>query len=219
MSLEPTPIPPDLAAYVDRHFSGRDEALRLVEEETAALGDLAVMQTDPGQAALLEMLARVSGAQRAIEIGTFTGYGAIRIARGLGEDGTLLCCELDPERAKTARANLERAGVGDRVQIQVGPAIATLRALPADPFFDFAYLDADKTGYPDYYEELITRLRPNGLLAIDNVLMGGRVLNPDPGDEGALAVAELNDRITADRRVDSVLLGMADGLTLVRRRV
>ncbi len=218
MSLEPTPITPELATYIERHLSGRDEALSQVEAETAALGDLAVMQTDPGQAALLEMLVRVSGAERALEIGTFTGYGAIRIARGLGDGGTLLCCELDPARARTARANLDRAGVGERVEIQVGPAIATLRALPAEPFFDFAYLDADKTGYPDYYEELIPRLRPNGLLAIDNVLMSGRVLRPDPGDEGALAVAELNDRVTADRRVDSVLLGMADGLTLVRRR-
>ncbi len=218
MSLQPTPITPELAAYVERHISGRDPSLTAVEEETAALGGLAVMQTDPGQAALLEMLVRIGGAKRAIEIGTFTGYGAIRIARGLGEDGTLLCCELDPERAETARANLERAGVGDRVQIQVGPAIATLRALPAEPFFDFAYLDADKTGYPEYYEELIPRLSRNGLLAIDNVLMSGRVLQPDPEDAGALAVAALNDRITDDPRVDSVLLGMADGLTLVRRR-
>jgi len=218
MSIQPTPIPPELAAYVERHVSGRDDALTRVERETAALGDLASMQTDPGQAALLEMLARASGAKRAIEIGTFTGYGAIRIARGIGPDGVLLCCELDPERAAVARRNLDRAEVGERVEIQVGPAIATLRALPAEPCFDFAYLDADKEGYPDYYEELVPRLAANGLLAIDNVLMGGRVLDPAADDRGAAAVARLNDRILADDRVDSVLLGMADGLTLARRR-
>lgn len=217
MSVEPTPITPELASYVDGHVSGRDEALQLVEAETAALGDLVRMQTGPAQAGLLELLVRVSGAGRAIEIGTFTGYGAIRIARGLGESGSLLCCELDPDRAKTARRNLDRAGVGERVEIQVGPALETLKGLPPEPFFDFAYLDADKSGYPGYYAELVPRLVPNGLLAIDNTLMGGRILDPDTGSE-VRVVAELNDRIAGDERVDSVLLGLGDGLTLARRR-
>ena len=175
-----------------------------------------MMQTAPEQAAFLEMLVRLSGARQAVEVGTFTGYGAIRIARGLGDGGSLLCCELDPERAATARSNLDAAGVGDRVEIAVGPAIETLRALPTEPTIDFAYLDADKTGYPDYYEELVTRLSPGGLLAIDNVLMGGEVLNPER--EGPAAIAEMNDRILRDDRVDSVMLGMADGLTLAHRR-
>jgi len=216
MSIHPTPISGELAGYLTAHAGGRDDALRQVEADTAAMGKLANMQTDPSQGALLEMLVRISGAKRAIEIGTFTGYGAIRIARGLDEDGLLLCCELDADRAKLARQNLDRAGVGRRVEIEVGPALGTLRGLPPEPFFDFAYLDADKTGYPDYYEELVPRLMPNGLLAIDNTLMGGRVLDPD--DDGARAVVSLNDRIVADRRVDSVLLGLADGLTLARRR-
>jgi caffeoyl-CoA O-methyltransferase len=167
---------------------------------------------------LLELLARSIGARRAIEIGTFTGYGAIRIARGLAPDGSLLCCELEQRWADVARRNVDRAGVGDRVEIRVAPALETLRALPAEPSFDLAYLDADKTGYPAYYEELVPRLRPGGLLGIDNVLMSGRILHPGADDEGAHAVAELNDRITRDERVESVMLGMADGLTLVRRR-
>lgn len=217
MSVVPTPITPELARYIDGHVSGRDEVLRLVEAETAALGDLVSMQTGPSQAGLLELLVRISAAKRAIEIGTFTGYGAIRIARGLGEGGSLLCCEIDPDRAKTARGNLDRAGVGERVEIQVGPALETLKGLPAEPFFDFAYLDADKSGYPDYYEELVSRLVPNGLLAIDNTLMDGRILDPDAGSAVRI-VAELNERITGDRRVDSVLLGMGDGLTLACRR-
>jgi len=216
MSIEPTRIDADLARYVRDHAGGRDDALRLVEEKTAELGSLVMMQTAPEQAAFLELLVRIAGASEAIEIGTFTGYGAIRIARGLAPGGRLLCCELDPERAATARENVDAAGVGDRVEIRVGPAIETLRSLPAEPAFGFAYLDADKTGYPDYYDELVPRLDPGGLLAIDNVFMGGRILEPE--DEGTIAVAGLNDRILDDGRVDSVMLGMADGLTLVRRR-
>jgi caffeoyl-CoA O-methyltransferase len=216
MSIEPTPIDAELAQYLRDHAGGRDDVLLRVEEETAALGDLAMMQTAPEQAAFLEMLARLVGAKFAVEVGTFTGYGAIRIARGLAPGGRLLCCEIDPERATTARANLDAAGVGDRVEIAVGPAIDTLRDLPQDPPIDFAYLDADKTGYPDYYEELVTRLSPGGLLAIDNVFMGGEILRPER--EGTVAMARLNDLILEDRRVESVMLGMADGLTLVRRR-
>lgn len=208
----------ELAAYVTAHAGGRDDVLRRVEAENLELGSLAQMQTSADQAALLELLAHATGACRAIEVGTFTGYGAIRIARGLGPDGSLLCCEIDPDRAAAARRNLDAAGVGDRVDIRVGPAIDTLRSLPAEPLFDLAYLDADKTGYPAYYDELVPRLAPNGLLAIDNVLMNGRVLDPPSGDDGARAVADLNDRIPSDDRVDSVMLGMADGLTLVRRR-
>ena len=218
MSTTPTPIDEDLAAYVTAHVGGRDEVLREVERETAELGSLANMQTSPEQAALLELLARATGARRAIEIGTFTGYGAIRIARGVGRDGSLLCCELEQRWADVARSNLDRAGVGDRVEIRVAPALDTLRSLPAEPAFDLAYLDADKTGYPDYYDELVPRLRPGGLLAIDNVLMSGRVLEPAEDDDGARAVAALNDRIPSDDRVESVMLAMADGLTLVRRR-
>ncbi|MBK5111865.1 MAG: class I SAM-dependent methyltransferase [Thermoleophilia bacterium] len=215
MSLEPTPISTELAQYILDHAGGRDDALRQVEDQTAELGFLAIMQTAPEQAAFLEMLVRLVGAKQAVEVGTFTGYGAIRIARGLAEGGSLLCCELDPDWAATARENLDAAGVGDRVEIRIGPAMETLKALPDQPTIDFAYLDADKTGYPNYYEELVSRLRPGGLLAIDNVFMGGAVLGPE--DEGTVAMAGLNDRIPEDERVDSVMLGMADGLTLVRR--
>lgn len=218
MSTTPTPITEELAAYVVAHAGGRDDALVEVERETAALGGPAVMQTSPEQAALLELLARVTGAERAIEIGTFTGYGAIRIARGLAPGGSLLCCELEQRWADVARRNLDAAGVGDRVEIRLGPALETLRALPSEPTFDLAYLDADKESYPAYYEELVPRLRPGGVLAIDNVLMSGRILDPADDDAGARAVAALNDDVLADDRVDSVLLAMADGLTLVRRR-
>jgi len=216
MSVEPTPITPELSAYIADHAGGRDAALLAVERETAALGELVAMQTGPDQAALLELLVRLTGARDAIEVGTFTGYGAIRIARGLAPGGRLLCCELDPRWADVARRNLDAAGVGERAEIRVGPALETLRGLAVEPAFDFAYLDADKSGYPDYYEELVARLRPGGLLAIDNVLMGGRVV--DPADDGTRAVASLNDRALEDGRVDTVVLGMGDGLLLARRR-
>ena len=216
MSIEPTPIDAELAAYILAHASGRDEALKRVEEQTAAMGSIVMMQTAPEQAAFLEMLVRTVGARLALEVGTFTGYGAIRIARGLTPGGKLICFELEQERADIARANLDEAGVGEQTEIVVGPAIEGLRALPDEAAVDFAYLDADKTGYPDYYEELVPRLASGGLLAIDNVFMGGRILDPDP-DEGTAAVQVLNQRILEDDRVDSVMLAMADGLTLVRR--
>ena len=217
MSIEPTPIDREMAEYIRAHASGRDETLRLVEEETDAMGEIRIMQTAPEQAAFLEMLVRLGPGRRAIEVGTFTGYGAIRIARGLAENGRLLCCELDPERAEIARRNIDRDGVGDRVEIEVGPAIDTVNALPEEPTFDFAYVDADKTGYPDYYEALLPRMNQGGLITFDNVLMGGRILDTEP-DEGTAAMQRLNDQLTTDERVDSVMLGMADGLTLVRVR-
>lgn len=217
MSIEPTPIDLHLAEYIREHASGRDEPLRLVEDETDAMGEIRNMQTAPEQAAFLEMLVKLGPGRQAIEVGTFTGYGAIRIARGLAADGNLLCCELDPERAATARRNLDRAGVGEKVEIRIGPAIETIRALPEEPTFDFAYVDADKTGYPDYYEALLTRMHRGGLITFDNVFMAGRILDREP-DESTAAMQVLNDRLVRDNRVDSVMLGMADGLTLARVR-
>ena len=217
MSIEPTRINEELALYIREHAGGRDEALRLVEDETAAMGDIQIMQTAPEQAAFLEMLVKLGPGRRAIEVGTFTGYGAIRIARGLAEEGTLLCCELDPERAEVARRNVDRAGVGKKVEIRVGPAIETIRALPEEPTFDFAYVDADKIGYPDYYEALLPRMNQGGLITFDNVFMAGLILDPDPNEHLA-AMQGLNDLLVDDQRVDSVMLGMADGLTLARVR-
>ena len=205
-----------LHAYVEELAFGRDAALRKVEEATTALGGIAIMQTGVAQAAFLELLVKAIGAKRAIEVGTFTGYGAIRIARGLPGDGALVCLELDEKWAAMAQENVEAAGVADKVEIKVGPALEALQAMPAEPTFDFAYLDADKDQYPEYYEELVPRLTQGGLLGIDNVLRGGTVLDPD--DDGGRAVARLNDRVASDERVESVLLALADGLTLVRRR-
>jgi caffeoyl-CoA O-methyltransferase len=168
------------------------------------------MQTRADQGALLTLLVRLSGARTALEVGTFTGYGAICIARGLVAGGHLTCLEVSPEYAEIARANVDAAGLSDRVTIEVGPAAESLASVGD---VDFAYVDADKTGYPAYYDALVPRVRPGGVLALDNMLQHGRVL--DPQDDQARTIAALNDRIAADPRVDAVLLGLRDGLMIV----
>jgi caffeoyl-CoA O-methyltransferase len=204
----------EIGAYLARQ-SRQDDVLARVEREIAGQ-PRASMQVQPDQGALLTLLVRAIGARDALEVGTFTGYSAICIARGLPEGGRLTCLELDPDFASTAQRNLEDAGVADRVSIEVGPAGESLARMPAEPAFDFVFLDADKSGYLDYYEMILPRLRTNGLLLVDNTLLGGRVL--DPQDDSARAVAALNERIAADERVDSTMVFIADGIAFVRKR-
>jgi caffeoyl-CoA O-methyltransferase len=213
MALIKTEVTQEVVDYLARH-ARQDDLLERVARETAEM-PRAVMATTPDEAALLTMLARLVGARRALEVGTFTGYGAISIARGLADGGRLTCLELDEQYAAIARRNLEDAGVADRVEMIVGPALDSLRAMPAEPTFDYAFLDADKESYPDYYEEIVPRLLSGGLLLIDNVLLGGAVT--DPHEERERIMDALNDRVTADERVDSAMVLVADGLTFVRR--
>src|SRR5918996_4208189 len=214
MARMKTQVTQELADYLARH-ARQDEVLARVERETAQLPN-AMMATTPDEAALLTMLARLVGARRALEIGTFTGYGAISIARGLADGGTLTCLEVSEEYASIARANVEDAGLSDRVEIRVGPADEALRAMPEEPTFDYVFVDADKKGYPTYYNLAVPRLVPGGLLLLDNVFLGGDVVSPH--DERTRTMNALNDRVTADERVDSVMIFVADGLTLVRKR-
>ena len=208
------PRNPELNAYLTR-LAGQDEVLQTVARETAELPN-AGMQSRADQAALLTILTRMLDAQEAIEVGTFTGYGAICIARGLARGGRLTCFEVSEEYAEIARGNLKLAGVEDRVTVEVGPAGAALAALPDEPHIDLAYVDADKTGYPGYYDLILPRMVSGGLMLIDNVLLRGDVI--DPKDERGRTVDDLNNRITADDRVDSVMVLVADGLTLARKR-
>ena len=214
-----TELSEDLHAYIVERGSREDEALAGVREETAALGDIAVMQIAPDQGALMTMLARLTGARRAIEVGTFTGYSAICIARGLAPGGELVCCELDPERAETASRNFERADVADLIEVRVGPAGETLEALLAEAGepYDLAFIDADKQGYDGYYESCLQLLRPGGLVILDNVLQDGRVLDPSSSDNAA-AIDELNRKVRDDDRVEIAMIGVADGLTLIRKK-
>ena len=174
-------------------------------------GAAAGMQIGDDQAVFMEILARSMGARRGLEVGTFTGYSALALARGMGPQGRLLCCDVSEEWTSVAREYWEKAGVSDRIELRIGPALETLRDLPESERFDIAFLDADKVTYPDYYEEIVPRLREGGLLIVDNTLQSGRVLDPDANDESTEAVRKVNDRIAADERVRTVLLPSETG--------
>ena len=190
------------------------ELQRVTQEKT---GRAAGMQIGDDQAVLMEMLVRAMGAARAVEIGTFTGYSALAVARGLAPGGRLLCCDISQEWTSIARAAWQDAGVTDRIELRVGPGLETLRALPPGEQFDFAFIDADKTGYPQYYEEVLTRLRPGGLMLFDNTLQGGHVAGDRTGDDDVAAIRSLNDAIAADPRVKVVLLPIGDGVSFVQK--
>jgi caffeoyl-CoA O-methyltransferase len=210
-------LTPELHRYTVEHSSFRDGVVAEVERAATEMGELAEMQIAGDQAALMTVLVGAIGARRALEVGTFLGYGAIAIARGLPEDGELVCCELDQGYAERAREHLRSAGLEDRVEIRVGPALDSLRAMEGVEQFDFAFIDADKTEYIDYFEETLPRMRASGLIMLDNTLRGGTVL--EPGDSDAAKVtAELNDRLARDDRVEVAMLGFADGITLARKR-
>jgi caffeoyl-CoA O-methyltransferase len=213
-----TPLSDELHDYMVAHGARQDEVLARVQAETAAMGDISVMQIAPDQGAFMTLLCRAIGASEAIELGTFTGYSAICIARGLAPGGRLVACELSEEYAEIAARNLEAAGVADRVEIRIGPALDTLRALPERELFDFAFIDADKTGYPDYYEEVLPRTRPGGLIVVDNVLQGGDVVRENADGESVQAIRRLNETIAADERVDTAMVAIADGLMIARKR-
>jgi caffeoyl-CoA O-methyltransferase len=207
-----------LYSYLLAHRTPDDTLLEELRRETARLGEKAAMQISPDQGTFLSLLVSAIGARRALEVGTFTGMSALCIARALSPGGRLLACDLSSEWTSVARRYWERAGVADRIDVVIGPAAETLRALPREPAFDFAFLDADKTGYVGYYEEILPRLHPNGVLAVDNVLWSGRVVRRSVSDADTRAIRDFNDRVAVDVRVESVILPVADGLTLVRKR-
>jgi len=175
------------------------------------------MQIGADQGVLLAFLIRLIGARNAIEVGTFTGFSALAIARGLGPAGRLLCLDVSEAWTAVARRFWAKAGVADRIELRLGPAAETLRTLPEGPSFDFAFIDADKKGYPVYWEEVVRRLRPGGLVAVDNVLWEGEVVRPEERGEDVEAIRRFNELVLADPRVESVMLAVADGLTLARR--
>jgi caffeoyl-CoA O-methyltransferase len=210
-------LSPEIHSYIVEHGTPPDAVLRELAEETARLGPISMMQIAPEQGAFMTLLARATGARRAVEVGTFTGYSALCIARGLPDDGTLLACDVSDEWTSIGRRYWERAGVAKKIELRIGPAVETLRALPQEPRFDLAFIDADKPSYPAYYEEILRRLRPNGLILVDNVLWMGRVVDPSADDENTRAIRAFNDLVAADRRVDCVVLAVSDGLTLLRK--
>jgi caffeoyl-CoA O-methyltransferase len=218
MDAKYTALTPDLYRYVADHCTPEDPVLKQLATETVELGPISLMQVAQEQGALLTLLVRAIGARSAIEVGTFTGYSGICIARGLAPGGRLLCCDVSEEWTKIARRYFERAGVADRIELRIAPALDTLRALPGDPTVDFAFIDADKISYRPYYEEILKRLRPNGLIVFDNVLWMGQVIDPGNHSDDTKAIRDLNDFVARDARVQAVMLSVSDGITIVRKR-
>ncbi|MCG5211850.1 class I SAM-dependent methyltransferase [Streptosporangium soli] len=212
-------IHPQVSDYLLDNCTPADEVLRdLAAETRKALPDQAPMQISQDEGAFLTMLVQLVGARQAVEVGVFTGYSAICIARGLPADGRLIACDVSEEWTSVARRYWDRADLTDRIDLRIAPAAETLRALPADPVIDFAFIDADKVNYLVYYEELVPRLRPGGLIVLDNVLREGRVLDLTFDEAPDVAMRQLNAAVVNDDRVDSVMLPVRDGVTLARKR-
>ena len=216
MSLKSIGLSDDLHAYLVAHNPPADALVaELLAETRTALPAQANMQIAPEQAPFLTFLTRLLGVRQAVEIGTFTGLSSLAIARGLPPDGRLVCFDISDEYTSIARRYWERAGVTDRIELRLGPAAETLATLPDEPHIDIAFIDADKTGYQTYWDTLVPRMRPGGVIVVDNVLQHGRVLTPDSADSAAIVA--FNDMVLADKRVDTVMIPVADGLTLARR--
>lgn len=204
--------------YLVAHAPPLDDLQRELITETEKLGGISMMQIAPEQGAFMTLLTRLIGARHAVEVGTFTGYSSISIARGLPDDGTLLCCDVNEEWTAMARKYWERAGVDGQIELRLAPAVDTLRALPPGEQFDLGFIDADKGNYPHYYEEVLTRVRRNGVILVDNTLWGGAVADAKATDDNTKAILAFNDMVASDDRVESTILTLGDGLTLIRKR-
>ena len=211
-------LSPEVHAYLVAHGTPPDDVLLALQEDTRAIGPIAMMQIAPEQGALLTVLNRLLGAKRVIEVGTFTGYSAICFARALPEDGELLCCDLSEEWTALARKYWKKAGVADRIELRLAPAAETLASLTDDGTWDLVFIDADKGGYATYYEEALRLLKPGGAILVDNVLWSGRVVDPEATDEQTEAIRAFNTMVAADERVDRAMIPLSDGLTILRKR-
>ena len=206
----------EIADYLVAHGTPPDDVQWGLIKETAQLGAIAGMQVSPEQGAFLTVLTRLLDPRAAIEIGTFTGYSALCIARGLSVGARLTCCDVSEEWTAIGRKYWEQAAVADLIDLRIAPALDTLRELPPDARFGLAFIDADKPNYWNYFEALLPHMRPNGAILVDNVLWGGSVVNADANDENTQAIRAFNDQLAADPRVDVVMLPISDGLTVCR---
>lgn len=213
-----TKITDELYQYVLAHNPPLDEIQRgLVRTTWEKFPESAGMQSAEEQGPLLAFLVRLTGARHIVEVGTFTGFSALSMAQALPADGRLIACDVSEEWTAYGREAWAAAGVADRIDLRIAPALETLRAMPAEPHIDMAYVDADKENQILYWEELVPRLRPGGLIVTDNTLYHGTVLDESPQSRGA-SVRAFNEHAMADTRMDSVLLAISDGLTLSRKR-
>ncbi|MEP6697237.1 MAG: class I SAM-dependent methyltransferase [Pseudonocardiales bacterium] len=206
--------------YLVRVGGREPEVLRRLREHTQAIPQHN-MQIAPEQGAFMAVLAELTGARRCLELGTFTGYSALAVALVLPPDGSILCCDVSEEWTSIAKRFWAEAGVADRIELRLAPALETLDGLLADgaqDSFDFAFVDADKVNYPAYHDRLMRLVRPGGVMLWDNVLWSGEVVNPDADDPDTRAIREINDMLAADERITLAMLPIADGLTVARRR-
>ena len=220
MSIRTLKLDDRLYAYLLAHSLREPEALAKLRAETASHPKVN-MQIAPEQGQFMQMLVRLLGVRRAIEVGVFTGYSSLAVALAMPADGRLLACDVSEEFTAIARRHWQSAGVADRIELVLAPAKQTLDARLAageSGLYDFAFIDADKTNYLAYYERLMNLVRPGGLIVVDNTLWGGEVANPGNRDEDTVALREFNDVLLADPRIDLSLLPLGDGLTLARRR-
>jgi caffeoyl-CoA O-methyltransferase len=203
-----------LEEYAEAHSTEPDPLLAELAEETRATMAAPQMLTGPIEGRFLELLVAGLGARRVLEIGTFTGYSALSMAAALPPEGHIDTLDIEPRHAEVAQRYFDRSPHGSKITLHLGPALETIEALEGE--FDFVFIDADKENYDAYYEAVLPRLAERGLIAIDNTLWSGRVL--DPQDENTKKIAALNDKLAADERVVAVQLTVRDGITLVRRR-
>ncbi|MEZ0110863.1 caffeoyl-CoA O-methyltransferase [Catenulispora sp. EB89] len=207
-----------LQDYVVNHSTALDAVQQALVARTTELGSPSGMQIGAEEAQLLTLLVRLTNARHAVEVGTFTGFSAIAIARGLAPGGRLLCCDVSEEWTSIGRAAWKEAGVEDRIDLRIAPAAETLKTLPNEEYIDFAFIDADKPSYWTYYSELLPRLRSGGVIAVDNVLWSGRVVDADPEEESTRLMKDFNDKVVRDERVDVVMLPVGDGVSLIYKR-
>jgi caffeoyl-CoA O-methyltransferase len=210
-------VPPEIEAYTEAHTSPRPPLFDDLRRITYATMPSPHMQVGRVEGTLLKMLVALSGARRVVEIGTFTGFSALCMAEALPEGGELVTCDRDPEAAKTAQEFFDRSPHGPKIRLLLGDALETARGLPAGAWIDLVFLDADKERYVDYYEELLPRVRPGGLVVADNTLWSGHVLSPRPGEETDQAIVAYNRHVTTDPRVENTLLSVRDGIMLARK--
>jgi caffeoyl-CoA O-methyltransferase len=211
-------VSPEIFEYVISHSSPPDAVLNQLRQETSRrFPDWTVLQIGPEQGTFMTLLSQLIAPRRAVEVGTFTGYSSICLARGLAPGGSLLCCDVNAEWTSLAREYWQKAGLAGMIELRLGPAADTLRSLPADASLDLAFIDADKTGYATYWDEIVPRTRAGGVILVDNTFLHGRIFDEDP-DPDARAVRDFNEHALADGRVDLAMLSVGDGLMFARKK-
>jgi len=210
-------VSPQIHDYVISHSSPPDRVLDELRKETARrFPDWTVLQIGAEQGTFMTLLSQLIAPRRAVEVGTFTGYSSICLARGLAPGGSLLCCDINADWTAVAREYWQKAGLADRIELRLGPAADTLRSLPAGASLDLAFIDADKTGYATYWDEIVPRTRAGGIILVDNTFLHGRIFDGDP-DPDARAVRDFNEHALADDRVELAMLSVGDGLIFARK--